>query len=519
MSRITRLRALGALGALVVLVALALPGAAAAAPGFVKVGDFTAPMNVAAPPRDLTRLFVVERAGTIRVVRDGTVLPTPFLDIRDTVATDGERGLLSMAFPPDYETSGLFYVYVIASSPAGELQVREYQRSPTDPDRTGPTGRVVWHQAHDQASNHNGGQVEFGPDGRLWLATGDGGGSDDVFGHAQDPGSQLGKLLRIDPRAGDAGTYTVPPDNPYADRLDVAQAIWATGLRNPFRFSFDRGSGDLVLADVGQSTREEIDWARASDGLARGGNFGWPCFEGSVAGPRLCSVNGYVPPVFDYSQGGPRSVTGGYVVRDPGLPTLNGRYVYADFYTGVVRSFILTAPRATDDRSAGLPTRSNLVSFGEDACGHLYVVSLSGTVERVQDGLVGACVLKPAPPGSAPPAPPGPPDTTAPRLEISAASRQRARGVLAIRVSVRCSEPCLVAANASVRGVTKLRQRSAQLPAAHRVVVRLRPTVSGTKKIKRSLKRRKSLRVVISVRATDPSGNQVRAELRVTLRR
>jgi glucose/arabinose dehydrogenase len=514
MSRITSAAAFGALVA-----GLALPGAAAAAPVLVKVGDFNAPISLTAPPRDSSRTFIVERAGTVRVVHDGTVLPTPFLDIRGTVAADPntERGLLSMAFPPDYETSGLFYVYLTASDPEGELQVREYQRSATDPNRAGLTGRVVWRQAH-AATNHNGGQVEFGPDGRLWLATGDGAVFDGQL--AQDYGSQLGKLLRIDPHPGDAGTYTVPADNPYVGRLDVAQTIWAAGLRNPFRFSFDRGTGDLVLADVGQGTREEVDWARASEGLGRGGNFGWPCFEGSVAGPRSCSVNGYLPPVYDYAQSSPRAITGGYVVRDPGLPSLVGRYVYADFYTGDVRSLALATPRAGDERSAQLPIRMNLVSFGEDACGHLYVVSLNGTVERVQDGLLGPCVLKPDPPGPPAPRPPlPPPDTTAPRLDISAASRQRARGVVAIRVSVSCDEPCLVTANASLRGVTKMRQRSAQLPAGRRVVVRLRPTVSGGKKIKRSLKRRKSLRVVISVQAADASGNRARAERRVTLRR
>jgi glucose/arabinose dehydrogenase len=515
MSPITRLAAAAAL-----IAALAVPSTAAADPVLVRVGDFSSPINVSAPPRDTTRVFVVERGGTIRVVRNGSVLPTPFLDISGTVATDGERGLLSMTFAADYETTGLFYVYAVASNPLGELQVREYRRSATDPDRADPTGRVVWRQAHDQASNHNGGQVEVGPDGLLWLATGDGGGSNDQFGHAQDLGSQLGKLLRIDPRPGGAGSYSVPPDNPYAGRLDVANAIWAAGLRNPFRFSFDRGSGDLVIADVGQSAREEIDYVRGADGLARAGNFGWPCFEGFIAGPRTCSVNGYLAPVFDYAQNPSRSITGGYVVRDPGLPTLVGRYVYADYFTGVVRSLYLATPRAVDDRPAGLPTRTNLSSFGEDACGHIYVVSLNGSVDRVQDGAVGACVFKPTPPSLIPaPAPPLVADTTPPRLQASAAKRQRTRGVLAVRVVVSCSEPCLLAASASVRGVTNLRQIQSQIPALRRVVVRLRPSKRGAKRIKRSLRRRSSLAVTIHVRASDASGNAARAELRVLLRR
>jgi glucose/arabinose dehydrogenase len=515
MSRITR-----AAAAVVAVAALAAPGTAAAAPVLVRVGDFSAPINVAAPPRDTARVFVVERAGTIRVVRDGTVLPTPFLDIRGLVATDGERGLLSMTFAADYETTGLFYVYAVANNPLGELQVREYRRSATDPDRADPTGRVVWRQSHDQAANNNGGQVEVGPDGLLWLATGDGGGSNDQFGHAQDLGSQLGKLLRIDPRPGGAGSYTVPPDNPYAGRLDVANAIWAAGLRNPFRFSFDRGSGDLVIGDVGQSAREEVDYERVADRLGRGGNFGWPCFEGSVGGPGNCAVNGYLAPVFEYSQSGSRSITGGYVVRDPGLPTLLGRYVYADYFNGSVRSNFLSTPHAADDRASGLPARPNLASFGEDACGHLYVVSLNGTVDRVQDGAVGACVLKPTPPSLIPP--PGPPpviDTTAPQLQVTAARRQSARGVLAVRVAVTCDEPCLLAASAKVRGITSLRQIQNELPARRRILVRMRPTKQGTKRIKRSLKRRGSLSVTITLRATDAAGNQARATRSVRLRR
>lgn len=525
MSRITRPSSRLAL--LSTAVALAAPGSAAAVPTLVKVGDFNAPTNVAAPPRDTSRVFVVERAGVIKVVRNGSTLATPFLDIRAAVATDGERGLLSTTFAPDYATSGLFYVYLTASdsiSP-GELQVREYHRSAADPDRADPAGRIVWRQAHDQASNHNGGQVEFGPDGRLWLATGDGGGANDQFGHAQDLKSQLGKLLRIDPRPGDAGSYSIPADNPYAGRTDVAPAIWAAGLRNPFRFSFDRGSGDLVLGDVGQGAREEIDYVRPADELGRGGNFGWPCFEGSTAGPRSCTPGGrYLPPVFEYSQGSPRAVTGGYVVRDPGLPTLKGRYVFADTYAGNVRSLVLNTPLATDDRSAGLPIRTLLVSFGEDACGHIYVVSLNGTVERIQDGAPGACVLKPdiAPPAGPPAAPAPPPqpvDRTAPVLRVSAARRQRLGGVVAVRVSVSCNEACRVAAGGQIRGVTTLRPRQAQLPAGRRVVVRLRPTKKGAKLMLRSLRRRRTLLVRLSIRATDPAGNLGRAQLSVRLRR
>ena len=231
MSRITR-----ALLALVVA-ALAAPAGAGAAPALQPVGTFAAPMFVTAPPRDRTRLFVVERGGTIRVVRNGTTLAAPFLDISADVDTAGERGLLSMAFAADYEQSGLFYVYMVARDPVGEIQVREYRRSAGSAELADPTGRIVFRATHNEESNHNGGQIEWGPDGYLWFATGDGGGGDDVHNHARDLASPLGKMLRIDPRAGNAGSYTIPAGNPFGT------AVWAYGLRNPFRFSFDRGSG------------------------------------------------------------------------------------------------------------------------------------------------------------------------------------------------------------------------------------------------------------------------------------
>src|SRR4051794_35330595 len=356
---------------LAVLLVLALAAPAAAAPTYVRVGDFDQPVYVASSSGDSHRLFVVEKGGVVRLIRDGSVRPAPFLDISSEVrSSDNERGLLSIAFAPDYATSGRFYVYMTAANPVGELQVREYHRSAADPDRADPAGRIVWSQAHDEAANHNGGTLDFGPDGYLWFATGDGGGGNNQFGHARDLGSQLGKVLRIDPRASGSLAYTVPPDNPFGT------AVWASALRNPFRFSFDhRGSNDLFIGDVGQDTAEEIDWVRAAEGLGRGADFGWACREGFGAGPTACDPGPtYVPPILDYSQGSPRAVAGGVVVHDPGLPTLVNRYVYADTYTGDVRSLVPARPRATGDRSAGLPSRSPLVAFGQDYCGHLYVV-------------------------------------------------------------------------------------------------------------------------------------------------
>src|SRR4051794_30671279 len=193
---------------LALLLALALAAPAAAAPTLTSVGSFDAPIYAASPPRDTSRLFVVERGGRVWVVKDGHKLAGAFLDISGEVATDGERGLLSIAFSPDYESSGLFYLYMVAANPLGELQVREYHRSPANPDRADPTGRMVFRVTHDEEANHNGGQVAWGPDGYLWFATGDGGGGNDVHNHARNLADPLGKMLRIDPRPGNAGTYS-----------------------------------------------------------------------------------------------------------------------------------------------------------------------------------------------------------------------------------------------------------------------------------------------------------------------
>ena len=513
MSRITK-----ALLALV-LPALLAPAGAAAAPGFVRIGDFDQPVHVAAPPTDRERLFVVQRRGMVRVVRNGSPLAAPFLDLTAEVrSAEDERGLLSVAFAPDYERTGLFYVYLTAE-PAGDLQVREYRRSADSPDRADPTGRIVWSTPHREAANHNGGQVEFGPDGMLWFATGDGGGQNDQFGHARNLDSALGKLLRIDPRPGNAGEYTVPPDNPFST------ALWAYGLRNPFRFSFDtRGTKDLFIGDVGQSAREEINWAPFADGLGEQADYGWPCREGTVAGPSACALGGNsLPPIFDYQQGSPRSVTGGLVVRDPGLPTLLGRYVYADAYVGVVRSFVPARPRATGDRDEGLPARATLVSFGEDACGHVYVVSIEGSVDRLQDGALGACVLRPAPasistPPAAPPAPPVVPDRTSPRVRIEIARKGRVGPRATPRIALTASESCRVTVTARV-GKVKLKRVRTPLRGGRRTILRLRTARKGAKKLLKTLKRHRRATLVVTVTARDAAGNRGRVQRRMKIRR
>ncbi|WP_205697130.1 sorbosone dehydrogenase family protein [Conexibacter sp. SYSU D00693] len=349
-----------------------------------RVGSFTSPLYVTAAPGDRRRVFVVEQGGRIVVVRGGRKLRTPFLDLRSRVQAGGEQGLLGLAFPRDYAKSGRFYVYHTRKD--GRQTLVEHRRATADRARPG-AGRTVFVHA-DPEANHNGGQLQFGPDGLLYVGTGDGGGGDDQHGergNAQDLGSPLGKLLRIDPRASGGRRFRVPPSNPFVGRPGARPEVYAYGLRNPWRFSFDRRTGDLAIGDVGQNAVEEVDFV--TKGLGRGANFGWRPFEGSRRNFDE-PAPGAVGPVIEHAHGdGWCSITGGYVVRDPGLRALAGRYVYGDFCQGVIRSARLSAGGAQDDRPvAGLPKVESLASFGEDAQGRVYVVSLSGTVWRLAAG-------------------------------------------------------------------------------------------------------------------------------------
>ena len=343
----------------------------------VRVGRFAAPVYVTAPPGDRRRLFVVEQAGTIRVVRDGRKLSRPFLDIRGDVLAGGERGLLSMAFPPDYGSSGRFYVYFTGRD--GDIRIQEFRRASADTaDRS--TRRQLLRIEHSQAGNHNGGQLQFGPDRLLYIGTGDGGGGGDTFRNAQNKGRLLGKLLRVDPRRSGGRPYGIPATNPFRGSRGARGEVYSYGLRNPWRFSFDRATGAINIADVGQNAVEEVNYAPR--GGARGRNFGWPKFEGrrryeGGAAP------GHLPPVIQrfHSQGS-CSITGGYVVRDPGLRALRGRYVYSDICDGRILSARLQRGRATANRSTGLRVGSPS-SFGEDARGRVYVASLNGPVFRL----------------------------------------------------------------------------------------------------------------------------------------
>ena len=323
-------------------------------------------------------VFVVEQEGTIRMIRDGKKLSGTFLDISDRVLAGGERGLLSVAFHPGYGRNRLFYVYF--TDEQGDIVVQEYRRSRSRPQKADAgSGRTVIEIPHRSASNHNGGQLQFGPDGFLYLGTGDGGGAGDTEGNAQNLDVLLGKLLRIDPRRQKNGKpYGIPASNPFVGRAG-ADEIYSYGLRNPWRFSFDRTDGTLVIGDVGQGELEEIDYTTIKG--ASGANFGWNVFEGSqpYEGGGLPNHTG---PIHEYGHDdGSCSITGGYVVRDRRLDSLFGRYVYGDICRGELFSLIPDPSGARDNAPIGLPNQSGVSSFGTDQDDRLYLANLnSGTV-------------------------------------------------------------------------------------------------------------------------------------------
>ena len=326
-----------------------------------------------------TRLFLTLQRGRI-VIYDGVgVLPTSFLDITPLVSCCGERGFLSMAFHPRYLENGFFFVNY--TNTAGDTVVARYRVSSSNRDRADAGSGVVLLTIGQPFANHNGGQLQFGPDGYLYVGMGDGGSGNDPFCHAQRGDSLLGKMLRIDVdrNVGAPPFYGIPPDNPFAGPGNPLDEVWASGLRNPWRFSFDRATGDLWIGDVGQGAREEIDFQpRASRG---GENYGWKMMEGTIcggggtsgcpAGVLPCNAPSLVLPIFQYSHGsGECSVTGGYVYRGTRIPQLTGVYVYGDYCSGRIwgGSQLLT-PRAP-----------RLTSFGEDAQGELYLVTEDGSL-------------------------------------------------------------------------------------------------------------------------------------------
>jgi glucose/arabinose dehydrogenase len=345
------------------------------------VSGLSAPLFLTAPEGD-PRLFIVERAGSIRVVQNGTVLASPFLDISARVATTGERGLLSMAFDPHYASNGFFFVYFTELN--GDIAIERFRVSAGDPNLADPASSLrILTIAHRDFANHNGGLVAFGPDGFLYIGTGDGGGGGDPQGNAQNLDALLGKLLRIDVSNSSAGEpYAIPPLNPFVGQAGRRGEIWAYGLRNPWRYAFDATAGFVYIADVGESTREEVNVAA----LAAGGlNYGWNITEGSLCFPAApCDTQGLTLPVLEYGHdaSGGCAITGGHVYRGSAIPELRGRYFYSDFCSGWLRSFVYngTAAEQVDWNIANV---GQVLSFGEDAQKELYMLTSTGRAFKI----------------------------------------------------------------------------------------------------------------------------------------
>jgi glucose/arabinose dehydrogenase len=353
--------------------------------GLKKVGDFDHPVYVTGAPGFPKLLFVVEQPGRVIVLKGGKRLPRPFLDIRSAVGYDGgERGLLSIAFPPDYAQSGSFYVYY--NDKAGNIRIDEFKRGSATGAASGSQREVIG-IPHPVNANHNGGQMQF-LDNLLYFGTGDGGSGGDPPNNAQNKEVLLGKLLRIDPRASGGRPYSVPSSNPFVGKPGRDE-IYSDGLRNPFRFSFDTVSAKqprIAIGDVGQNKFEELDYTTVA--AASGANFGWDAIEGFAPyeeeNSGTADPGGTTKPIFAYphSRDGSCSIIGGYVVRDRTLPSIYKRYVYADLCEGQLRSLVPHLKRASGDRRLGIAVDSPS-SFGEDDAHHLYVASISGPVFRL----------------------------------------------------------------------------------------------------------------------------------------
>lgn len=320
------------------------------------------------------RIFVLEQSGRIRVIREGRLLAEPYLDLTDRIASGGERGLLGLAFSPTFAEDGLLYVDYTDRS--GATVVSELRAPDPAEDSADPASERVLMVIEQPYANHNGGALAVGPDGLLWIATGDGGSGGDPQGNGQRLETLLGKLLRVDPRPAGGAPYAIPADNPFVARSDARAEIWAYGLRNPWRFSFDRATDDLWIADVGQGSIEEVN--RWPAGSPAGPNFGWNTMEASTCFEPAegCATEGLVLPVAEYGHDLGCSVTGGYVYRGGGVPGLAGTYLYADFCSGTIWGLDAAAtgpqPRVIAEGAGAI------ASFGEDEAGELYVVDLAG---------------------------------------------------------------------------------------------------------------------------------------------
>jgi glucose/arabinose dehydrogenase len=349
------------------------------------ITSLSAPVEIASAPDGSNRLYIVQKVGSIKVYDKSYNFLGDFVTVSG-ITINGERGLLSMAFHPDYKTNGLFFVYYTTT--LGDIEVSRYKVS-NNPNKADTTSRtIIITIPHRVAANHNGGKLSFGADGYLYFATGDGGNGGDPPNNAQNGKVLLGKMLRIDVNKPNPPlNYSIPPDNPFINDTTIADEIWAMGLRNPFRWSFDRRTHDMWIADVGQGAREEINFRKA--GSTKGINYGWRCYEGKIAyNPLGCKpADQYISPIFDYTHNlttGGSSVTGGYVYRGSEYPSLNGYYIFADYIsnnqwmisdssnTWIVRQQSGTFPR-------------NIVGFGEGEDGSLYACSITeGAVYKIE---------------------------------------------------------------------------------------------------------------------------------------
>ena len=344
------------------------------------------PVEIARAPGE-ARLFVVEKAGRIRIVTPaGAVLPTPFLNIVARVlSTGGEQGLLGLAFHPNYATNGFFYVNYINGSGAGTTRISRFQLLAGSVDEADPASEVIIYSVLQPFTNHNGGSLQFGPDGYLYAALGDGGSANDPGNRAQNLGSALGKILRFDVDAGAPGgpPYAIPPTNPLINTPGALPEIWAWGLRNPWRNSFDDATGDYWMADVGQNAWEEVDVM--VDSVGANHNFGWRCYEG--AHPAVTTgcqpIATYHAPVFEYSHNpttGGFSITGGFVYHGTQSPALAGRYVCADYVSGNFWTIQRQGRTYSSLRDPAL-TRTEISCFGQDSAGEIYCARLNaGTI-------------------------------------------------------------------------------------------------------------------------------------------
>ena len=345
----------------------------------VVVDGLTAPLDVTNAGDGSGRLFVAEQAGRIRIVRDGALVGRPFLDITDRIASGGERGLLGLAFHPDYPTDPRFFVDYTDRN--GNTVISSFRVTGTDPDVADPASEAVLLRIDQPFANHNGGAVAFGPDGMLYIGMGDGGSSGDPQGNGRSLGTLLAKILRLDIDTGGSAPYTVPADNPFVAAAGARPEIWATGLRNPWRLRFDRATGDLWIGDVGQNAWEEVDVMRAG---VKGLDFGWNAMEGfhCFKPAQGCDQAGLTLPVTEYGHALGCAIIGGVVDRDPAAGPLLGRYLYGD----ACKDNLWALDPVGDGRHDGVIVAKvgrSLSSIGEAEDGTVYATSLTGVLLRI----------------------------------------------------------------------------------------------------------------------------------------